>query len=284
MLNASVKKKALGDLEKAQTAYEALCETTQNKAEALFLVRQSSSHDVIPAVENYVNSLANTPKEFEKSFAAYKAEFTIFSNILHELEIASKEAAIKAGGSAAAGVAAGIGTAAFAPTAAMAIATTFGTASTGTAISTLSGAAATKAALAWLGGGALAKGGAGMAGGKALLALAGPIGWAVGSAAVVGGGLYARNRNGKIAAQATERLKEIQVHTHRMRAAKHEIEATLNLTNEHVDGLKTLLTQLKATAPDDYTQFDRQMRKWLGALVNHVQSLSKLLNKKVDVQ
>ncbi len=44
---------------------------------------------------------------------------------------------------------------AFGPAAAMAIATTFGTASTGTAIAdTLFGAAATNAALAWLGGGA----------------------------------------------------------------------------------------------------------------------------------
>ncbi|MGW8444460.1 hypothetical protein ACWGXJ_26515 [Paenibacillus sp. S33] len=43
-----------------------------------------------------------------------------------------------------------MGVAAFGPTVALAIATTFGTASTGTAIATLSGAAATNAALAWL--------------------------------------------------------------------------------------------------------------------------------------
>lgn len=51
-------------------------------------------------------------------------------------------------GTAAAGVAVGAGVAAFAPTAALAIATTFGTASTGTAIATLSGAAATNTATA----------------------------------------------------------------------------------------------------------------------------------------
>lgn len=59
------------------------------------------------------------------------------------------------------------------------VATTFGTASTGTAISALSGAAASNAAIAWLGGGALATGGGGMAAGQALLALAGPIGWGI---------------------------------------------------------------------------------------------------------
>lgn len=60
---------------------------------------------------------------------------------------------LKAGTGAAAGVGAGVATLAFGPSAAMAFATTFGTASTGTAISSLSGAAATNAALAWLGGG-----------------------------------------------------------------------------------------------------------------------------------
>lgn len=47
---------------------------------------------------------------------------------------------------------------------AMAIAVTYGTASTGVAISSLSGAAATNAAAAWLGGGSIAGGGAGIAG------------------------------------------------------------------------------------------------------------------------
>ena len=71
----------------------------------------------------------------------------------------------------------------------MGIATTFGVASTGTAISTLSGAAATNAALAWLGGGALAAGGGGMAAGNALLALAGPVGWAIAGVALLSSGI-----------------------------------------------------------------------------------------------
>lgn len=84
----------------------------------------------------------------------------------------------------------------------MAIATTYGTASTGTAISTLSGAAATKAALAWLGGGALTAGGGGVVAGETLLAMSGPIGWAIGAAALLGGGLYARSKNIKVAEEA----------------------------------------------------------------------------------
>ena len=94
--------------------------------------------------------------------------------------------------------------AAFGPTVAMAVATTFGTASTGTAISALSGAAAANAALAWLGSGALAAGGGGMAAGHALLALAGPVGWTVGGLAVAGSGIYLHSRNGDLARKATQ--------------------------------------------------------------------------------
>ena len=56
------------------------------------------------------------------------------------------------------------------------LATTIGTASTGTAISTLSGVAASNATLAWLGGGSVASGGMGIAGGTTILGgvIAGP--------------------------------------------------------------------------------------------------------------
>lgn len=283
MFKTGLKKQALQELEEAQKDYEVYCEKTQKNAEALFKVRQSTSQELIPEVEAYVNTLANTPKEFDKSFTEYRAEFTVFNNILIELETAAKEAQIKAGGGAAIGIAAGVGTAAFAPTAAMAVATTFGTASTGTAISTLSGAAASKAALAWLGGGALAKGGAGMAGGKALLALAGPVGWAIGGTAIVGAGVFARSKNSKVAVQANAAREEVLVHTQRMRAALFEVSSCLRLTNEHATGMKNLLARLKASAPSDYAEFDSEKREWIGALINHVQSLSALLNKKVDV-
>lgn len=283
MFKTGVKNEALAALEKAEAEYSDLCKKTQIKAEDLFKLRQSTSLELIPAVEAYVNSLANTPKDFDKSFAEYKAEFTVFNSILHQLEAAAKEAQIKAGGGAAIGIAAGVGTAAFAPTAAMAVATTFGTASTGTAISTLSGAAASKAALAWLGGGVLAKGGAGVAGGKALLALAGPVGWAIGGTALVGAGLFARSKNGKIADQATAARKEQEVHTRQILSANLEIVQILEQTDKHTKGMRDMLAHLKREAPTDYNQFNQAMRQCIAALINHVRSLSELLNKKVDV-
>lgn len=155
-------------------------------------------------LKGYINILANNLKQFDKTFSEYRAEFQTFNEIIVAIE---KEAA-KVNTRAGTGAAAGVGVAAFAPSAAMVIATTFGTASTGTAISTLSGVAATNAALAWIGGGALVTGSGGMVAGEAFLALAGPVGWAIGGTALMAAGLFARSRNRAIAEGAAAETKK----------------------------------------------------------------------------
>ena len=197
MLNSSLKKEAVRKLQNTVYQYEKSSKDLQNNAIKLRHIR-TYAEDVIRKVEDYINTLANTPKEFEKTFEEVNVNLASFK-ALSEISYDEKEMIKLAGGGTAAGVAAGVATAALAPTAAMAIATTFGTASTGAAISGLSGAAATNAALAWLGGGALAAGGGGMAGGSALLALAGPIGWGIGAASLAAGGYFASKKN-KVAA------------------------------------------------------------------------------------
>lgn len=95
------------------------------------------------------------------------------------------------------GVLVGSVTASIGPSTLMALATTFGTASTGTAIASLSGAAASNAALAWIGGGALATGGAGTAGGAFILSMFGPIGFGVAGLSIIGSSIISRSRNDK---------------------------------------------------------------------------------------
>lgn len=282
MLNGDLKKDALNQLQHAQSTYAKGVELVTRDSEKLFVLRQESSQNVIGSVEEYINRLANSPKEFDRSFATYKAEFKVFTNMVRQLEIEAAAIDFKAGTSAASGVAAGVGVAVMAPTAAMAVATTFGVASTGTAISALSGAAATNAALAWLGGGALAAGGGGMASGSAFLALAGPVGWAIGGTALVGSALFARSKNRKIAEEANAKRKVIEVHNASLKAAGHEITRLIDATKQHVNGVNGLLYQLTQTAPKDYRMFSGQQKEWLGALINHIQSLSMLLNKKVQ--
>ena len=202
MLKGDEKKQAIESLDKAKFAYEDWSRKVVLGSTALFEIREYCSERLIWEVEQYFNSITNKPVQFDKDFAEYKARFTSFEKMVQDLRDRASEVDIKAGGAAGAGVVGAVGVAMFAPTAAMAVATTFGVASTGTAISALSGAAATNAALAWLGGGALAAGGGGMAAGNAMLALAGPIGWAIGGTALVGSALYARYQNEKIADDA----------------------------------------------------------------------------------
>ncbi|MFB1487700.1 MULTISPECIES: hypothetical protein [unclassified Thiocapsa] len=282
MLNGDLKKEALNQLQSAQSSYLRSFESVKTDSERLFILRQESSREVIGSVEKYINRLANTPKEFDRSFSTYKAEFKVFSGMIRQLESEAAAIDFKAGTSAATGVMAGVGVAAMGPTVAMAVATTFGAASTGTAISALSGAAATNAALAWIGGGALAAGGGGMAGGSAFLALAGPVGWAIGGTALLGSALFARSKNRKIAEETNGKRKIIEVHCASLKASGCEIVRLIEATKQHVNGVNSLLYQLSQTAPPDYQRFTSQQKEWLGALINHLQSLTALLNKKVD--
>ena len=184
MFYANYKKRVLENYGKSIDVYNASHERTQKEVRRLY-ERRRISIELILDIEALVNSIANSPKEYRAIAQQVEVERKKFHKTEEYAEKAYHEA-VKAGVNIAAGVAGGTAVAAAAPTAAMWIATTFGTASTGTAISALSGAAATNAALAWLGGGALSAGGAGMAGGQALRMLAGPGGLIMAGGAVVG--------------------------------------------------------------------------------------------------
>ncbi|MCX4177377.1 MULTISPECIES: hypothetical protein [Paraburkholderia] len=281
MLNREAASTARNQLEAAAREYDRRQGDVQGLATALYNLRRDSSELLIGAVESYVNSLASTPKEFDRAFAEYKVEYRTFEGVIAEVDRQMHDINVTGGAATGVGVAAGASTALLAPTAAMAIATTFGTASTGTAIASLSGAAATNAALAWLGGGALAAGGGGMSAGSALLALAGPIGWTLAGAAVVGGGIFVSRANAKVATDAHDRRIPIEKGIASLRVAAGEIEGLKNLTLTHTIGMKSLLGKLQQTAPADYGQFSAESKEALGALINHVRSLSTLLNKTI---
>ncbi|MFT4291085.1 hypothetical protein [Enterobacter sp.] len=281
MLRGTERKEALESLSRARTRYESQATDTQTAITDLFLLRQKCSKDLIARGEHFINRMANTPKEFDKSWSELKAEIAEFDDVVEKLEEEYRASHVGKS-TAAAGVAVGAGVAAFAPTAALAIATTFGTASTGTAIATLSGAAATNAALAWLGGGALAAGGGGMSAGSALLALAGPVGWGIGAVGIAGGTLLARRKNGKIIDQAQTEEREVRSQTSKLRIVERSAEELKTLTSEHYQGTEGIVDVLEKTAPRDFSQFNANQRDQLSALINHINALSKLINKKIQ--
>lgn len=248
----------------------------------LALLRQRErSTDLIELVELLVNSVANTPKSFETDFDeidVHRAEFMDAQEFARRDLEAARRSAAGAGG----GLAAGATVASMAPTAAMWIATTFGTASTGTAISTLSGAAATNAALAWLGGGALVAGGGGIAAGSALLALAGPIGWTLaGASLLVSITLFTKkkldNRDAKQGALAAVKRNTAQV----------------SGMNAQIDDLRHRTTRLRksllksygeslALFGADFRLLPATQRSQLAALVNNAKACAALLSMQIE--
>lgn len=244
-------------------------------------VERCRAVDVISNVENLVNSIANKPKAFDSEFEeieSHRKHFTESCDFANQELQAAREAA----GGAGAGLAAGASVAFMGPTAAMWVATTFGTASTGTAISTLSGAAATNAALAWLGGGTLAAGGGGTAAGSALIAMAGPIGWTIAGATLLSSILIFTSKRTKLNKQKNEEIEAVKDNTERVKETDAKIASILNNTRDMMKALKDSYTNCMNSYGGDYNSFTDEQKAKLGALVNNTKALSAMLDYTVE--
>lgn len=279
MFYSKYKKQVLESYGKALDGYNGFHEKTQREIRRLY-ERRRISIELILEIEALVNSIANRPKEYEVITQKIDIERKKFHDKEEYAELVYHEA-VKSGVNIAAGVAGGAAVAAAAPTAAMWVATTFGTASTGTAISTLSGAAATKAALAWLGGGALSAGGAGVAGGEALLMLAGPVGWAIAGGAVVVSTSVLSLKNKKIADKAANEEKEIRCASEQLRETCGKVECLSKETVTLYGKLNRSYETLREYKEMNYQELKEEVQYQLGGLVNDTLSLSEMLNKTV---
>lgn len=244
-----MKKEALSKLERAQREYEEAGRATNNAAQLLYETRKIA----VRAIETTVEKLKNASDfsfEHMKSIADAKSSIRLFTEAtLNEEKVKNSinDPTGKYLGTAVAGSTVGAAVAAFGPTAAMAIATTFGTAATGTAISSLSGIAATNAALAWLGGGALAAG-------SAILALAGPIGLTIGGAAAGFAALTASKKNREIAFEANKLVLEMDSKKRRLSFVKDSILDVRDRIVEKVSELSILIRNVgkSGTGKPDY--------------------------------
>ena len=280
MFGGDEKDKALKRYEKAVARFEDSREECLESVEELQKQRDVARSKLYEYWE-FINSFRNKPKELVEIVDKIQVELDSYDSRLREAmkELDSNPELQAVGVGGAVGLA-GAGVAALGPTAAMSIAMTFGTASTGTAISTLSGDAATKAALAWLGGGALAAGGGGMAAGNALLALAGPVGWGIAAVGVIGGGMLYRKKNLEQAEKANKAAAEIEIEIRKFKLIYRESE---ELTQSIVDNVN--LCDKYYTECVQYgcncASFTKTMKENLMSFVNIVESGANLLNKKL---
>lgn len=285
MLNKKNRVEAVKRLEKTINNYEYQKGYMITQSEKLYASR-IMLNEQIKTVWEFLNNMRNKPEEFEVKVEKIKVEFKKFNNFIQEINEEVEATFKKTAGSLGGGIAAGAGVAAFGPSAAMAIATTFGTASTGTAISTLSGAAATNAALAWLGGGALAAGGGGTAAGTALVALSGPIGWTIGGVSLAGASLLLNSKNKKIANEARYKGIELEKQIAMLKGTSEEIIETNELTNNTLELLNPYFTNILDRTSKykmDYQLIlkakDEDLINDLGSLINQTNGAIQLLNR-----
>ena len=266
-------------LESSITEYNDAYTLMNDKGVQLFMERRQAV-DTISFVENLINSISNRPKTFDAEFEEIRLNRDSF---LSSVDFGERElqAARMAAGGAGAGIAAGASVAFMAPTAAMWVATTFGTASTGTAISALSGAAATNAALAWLGGGALSAGGGGIVAGNALLAMAGPIGWTIAGATLLTSILLFTSKKTKLNKQKNEEIESVKKNTEKVREIDAQISRILADTSSVRAGLNSAYTNSLYMFGKDYPSFADADKQRLGALVNQTKTLSVLFGKTI---
>ncbi len=279
MFNNKERDDVLANLRKVVYDYEEVRDVILHRAEMLYDERVQAN-ELLGKIERFINSLVNTPKELQTAIEEIKIEYKHFNEAIIELEIESQKVGdYETVGKA--GVAAGVGVVALGPTAAMALATTFGTASTGVAIASLSGAAANSAALAWLGGGALAAGGGGMAAGNAMLAMAGPVGWFIAGGALVTSAYLMNSKNKDIIKEAREQVHNMNCGIAEIKKKKAEINSLIDKTKELRESLEVDLKKFISKNITDYKLLSVEEKQILGAFVNSVKALAALLNKKV---
>ena len=286
MWNNELKEQSLERLQLSENKYKENRKQVQKFCEDLYAIRKAISKTTITPVENYINALAKSPVELQKSVNTLQMNYASFAEVFNLQKEYSAHVDKTASTATGGGVAIGAGVGALAPTAAMAVATTFGVASTGIPIGALSGAAATNAALAWLGGGAIGSGtlGGGMAAGKALLAMAGPVGWAIAGVAIVGGSWWTSSKNKEIAEHAVEAAMIYDRESATLSGVKKEVAQLFSLTSKHSTGVKKQLHYLKDRAPKDYAQFTEVDKKEMASLINNINSLSEHLNKRIEAK
>lgn len=283
MFNNNLKKEALKSHEEIIKKYNNSHELMSKACEELYAIRLKAI-GTINLTQEVINSIANTPKEFSTELGEVKTELSNFKKT-EEYAAEAYETAKKSGVNLAAGIGTGIGVASAAPSILMSIATTFGTASTGTAISALSGAAAKKAAVAWIGrvlAGFAVKSGAGMAVGNVVLALAGPIGWGITIASTTTTFWSLSKKNKKLAEEALKEAKEIDnsrksldLMTEKIKSLKAKIDTIdNNFTAQRDKILEFKNADFQLVSEDD--------KHYLGSLVNNTLALSKLLNEVIE--
>ena len=229
----------------------------------------------IKQVERYIIALANKPRDYETKMGEIQMRYIEFETSYGKIQKDTGQ--VSSVGMA--GTLGGASIALMGQETMMAVAMTFGTASTGTAIASLSGAAATNAALSWLAGGSLAPGGAGAIAGQTMLRFLGPIGLLISGVSLTASLMQINKSNKEIAENAEKSITAIKKEIERIK----EINVQVLSWNKETIALSTAITShlRRISSKHDYNTFSDDDMNELISLFNSTEVLSKLIGKTI---
>ena len=121
-----------------------------------------------------------------------------------------------------------------------------------------------------------------MAAGEAFLAMAGPVGWAIGGAAILGGGAFANHKNKKIAEEAEAQSRKIKKETENLKEIDTRVEAERKAIRPLHSGVKKILKRLEALGHRDYKKLSSEEKEMLRTLLNSSEALSERIGVKLQ--
>lgn len=278
MFHALEKEHAENAVDQALKQYRESCDRVVKHSDELYSMRKvsvktiQSCNEYLQELKNCTMDIARKEKEIRKEYQTFEKEREKAEKLTQKKDGKIMDKALDVG------AAAGAGASMFGADALIAMATTFGTTTTGTVIGTLHGAAATNAILAWLGGSA------GVAGGSALISLISPIGLGLCAACLIAKGAKVGWDNKHQAERSEKNTKKLMESKKAMDCADKEMISLIRRTKAQNKMTADNLAAVKKIRKNDYQQFSRADAEKLLILLNNAQTLSEMLTVNVAVK
>ncbi len=237
-----LKHDALSELKDAAAHYHLRVEKLQALSEQLLKLRSQDCQRILTQVEDFINPIANMPVHFAKEFSTYKVSVDDLGEMMRRFMEKSSDKSF-----------------AFAK---LAFVTTLG--------AVPSGLAANSVALGFL-----------LRGSGLVFGATGTLGLGFGLAGVASGAVLKSIENKRIAKEAIGQRERLMANIKELKVVSYEVYQIIKLTRMHIEGIEEILSGLQADAPRDYLHYSEQQKQKLGALINHIVSLSKLMQRRV---
>lgn len=254
MLNREIAARARHQLEDTLQRYLAQLQLVEQSAIELHKLRTECNAYIFGVVQPYINTLADVPVSLCQPFERYQVEQDYFESVAREVEAQFRNH----GNDFSFGGLEGL----------MGLSTSTGPLFKSHPLALLVGMGALTPEL-----------GLPLLAGQAASMLLGPLLWALPPLLALG--LWGvREMNARAAQKANDHSLILEKGMVTLLVSRQEIMSLYALTEAQVTGMKALFDAVRDTLPPSYADFSKEQFESLAALLNHVQTLSCLLNKK----